>query len=204
MYNSIEIIVPIFLLLIGGISITILTKFTAKWIYVHHFLERFGYFAVALVSALVIIFLMLLQWIIYQNPDKFNLAYLFIGIIIGIIFGMLPKSNSVILHKNEEWFMKAVALEFLLIIYAFASLYFFIELISGGSFIGFAPWNNFLSGIFEFLYLSISIFSTVGFGDIQPVTTIAKFAVCVELLIMFRTITLAALVVTKDRNIPTT
>ncbi len=190
----------ILLLILGTVLITILTRLSIKWIVGHNFLQKYGDMAVVIVTSFVTLMLLLLKFLMYQNSDNFYLAYFVVGIILGIIFGMLPKSNNVVVNIKKKWFIHAVVLEFLLIIYAFASLFFCIEIIAVGSFEGYTPWNNFFLGVLEFLYYSISVFSTAGFGDIHPVSAVAKIAVCAELLVMFRTITLGAIVFTKTKN----
>lgn len=181
-------------MLLGAILLTISVKCFAKWIIEKHTIEKLGYIAVVVVIAV----LTTLKWIIYQNHDEIYLSFLLIGIILGVILGMVPKSNKILKNKNEHWFMHAIVMYFLLVIYAFASLFYCIEIVFPGSFTGYTEWTNFFSGMVEFLYFSVVTFATVGFGDIQPVSTMAKMAVCAEILVMFRTITLGALFISKD------
>lgn len=187
----------IILILIGIVLITISVKSLAKWLVEKHTIETIGYLAVILGIGL----LMTLKWIIYQNHNKVYLTYLLIGMILGVIIGMVPKSTSVLIYKKEHWFMHAVFMYFALIIYAFASLFYCIEIITPGSFTGYTPWNNFFEGIIEFVYFSTVTFSTVGFGDIHPTSSVAKLAVCAEIMITFRTITLGASFATKNDSI---
>lgn len=185
---------PILLILAGAVLVTISVKYIAMWMIRGRTVRKIGY----PIAVAVIVILMIAKWLIYQNHDRVYLTYVLIGAIVGIIFGMLPKTKRVLISKKECWFMDAVAIYFLLIIYAFASLYFCIEIVAEGSFAGYTPWNSFWAGIGEFLYFSISTFSTVGFGDIHPVSTIAKFASCAEILVMFRTVTLGALFISRE------
>lgn len=185
---------PILVLLLGATLITLAIKGAIGWLLQRHTLAQVGYFAVTG----IILLLMLLQWFLYKNAERTYFNYLVIGGILGIICGMVPKSNQFLQYKKERWFMHVVTMYFLVVIYAFSALYFCIEHITPGSFSGYAPWGNFFQALVEFAYLSIAAFSTVGFGDICPLSTMAKLAVCAEMLVMFRTLTIGALFLTDD------
>ncbi len=185
----------IMIILAGMVLITIAVKKSAKWLIEKREVEKNGYIAVVGIGGL----LLFLKWILYHNPENTYLAYLVIGIILGLIAGMVPKSNKMVTRKTEKWLPHAIIMYFFVVIYAFASLYFCIEILLPNSFFGISQWDKFFVDVFEFIYFSVVTFATVGFGDIYPVSLLAKFAVCLEILVTFRTITLGAFFITKEK-----
>ena len=44
---------------------------------------------------------------------------------------------------------------------------------------------SYISNLYQFFYFSFITFSTVGYGDISPISNVAKFIVMLELLLSF-------------------
>lgn len=73
-----------------------------------------------------------------------------------------------------------------LTIFSFATDYACIYQFDHFSFEGFSSNSeNYFFNLFHFFYFSVITFSTVGYGDITPVSEIAKFVVLLEIFLSF-------------------
>lgn len=71
-------------------------------------------------------------------------------------------------------------------IFSFATDYTCLYLFSHSSFEGVLDYSNsYIYNLYHFFYFSVITFSTVGYGDITPVSEIAKFVVMLEIFLSF-------------------
>ena len=118
-------------------------------------------------------------WILYVHPNKTIAvigtlaAVLFTAVVIVGILGFILKSEKV----SREIIYAAILL-YLLAALMWANLYTFLELVDPSSFnidISYANFN-----LMEFKYYSIVTITTLGYGDIIPVTDVAKTFAALE------------------------
>ena len=90
-------------------------------------------------------------------------------------------------HKEFDFpeFMGFVVTSILLVILSFAIDYYCLFRINAQAFAGLIPKQNILTEFISFVYYSISVFTTAGFGDIKPNSTSAQIFVSTELMIAF-------------------
>lgn len=82
-------------------------------------------------------------------------------------------------------FLGFVVVSILLVIFSFAIDYYCLFRIDAHSFAGVIAKQNILTEFINFIYYSISVFTTAGFGDIKPNSTSAQIFVSTELMIAF-------------------
>ncbi len=82
-------------------------------------------------------------------------------------------------------FMGFVVVSILLVILSFAIDYYCLFRIDAQSFAGVTAKQSILTEFISFIYYSISVFTTAGFGDIKPNSTSAQIFVSTELMIAF-------------------
>jgi hypothetical protein len=85
-----------------------------------------------------------------------------------------------------------IFLSIILIIFMFSQIYFYIYRIDNTSFIGIDNSSS-LSLFTDFFYFSTITFTTLGYGDITPVTVLSKFIVIIESLVLSVFISIIAL-----------
>jgi hypothetical protein len=74
----------------------------------------------------------------------------------------------------------------LIIIFSFATDYTCLFQFNQVAFDGMPSYSNtYIYNLYHFFYFSVITFSTVGFGDITPVSDIAKFVVMLEIFLSF-------------------
>ncbi len=90
-------------------------------------------------------------------------------------------------HKEFYFheFISFAVVSILLVIMSFAIDYYCLFRISADSFAGTIPKSNIVTEFISFIYYSISVFTTAGFGDIKPNSTNAQVFVSMELMIAF-------------------
>ena len=174
----------ILLCLIGGLLVLepIVSRFVAARIFLQIFLTAIVIFMVYIISGKkrVIIFNVLLAivlfvsiWLQHVYPNKGLLA---IGMIAGVLLTGLVIANflAVMLQSDEVTpaVIYAALLSYLLAALMWAFLYTFLELVDPASFnIDLSQPEDYLS---EFQYYSFVTITTLGYGDITPVTGVAK------------------------------
>lgn len=89
---------------------------------------------------------------------------------------------------NFVVFMKLMSMNIALTVLSFATDYYSIYHIYPGSFIGLRETASVAFNFAEFIYFSVTTFSTTGLGDIFPNSLAAKYLVCLEVIIAFITI----------------
>lgn len=70
-------------------------------------------------------------------------------------------------------------------IFSFALDYTCIYHANQETFTGFEESNSYISNLFDFSYFSVITFSTVGYGDMAPISSSAKLLVIMEILLSF-------------------
>jgi hypothetical protein len=172
------------LCLIGGLLVLepIVSRFIAARIFLQIFLTAIVIFMVYIISGKkrVIIFNVLLaivmlvsMWLQYVYPNKGVLA---IGMIAGVLFtGLVIANFLAIMFQSDEITREvifAALLSYLLAALMWAFLYTFLELVDPASFnIDLSQPEGYLS---EFQYYSFVTITTLGYGDITPMTGVAK------------------------------
>lgn len=73
-----------------------------------------------------------------------------------------------------------------IIIFSFATDYTCLYQFNQTTFEGISTFSNtYLHNLYQFFYFSIITFSTVGFGDITPISDVAKFVIMLEIFLSF-------------------
>lgn len=73
-----------------------------------------------------------------------------------------------------------------IIVFSFATDYTCLYQFNQSAFVGVPEFSNtYLFNLYHFFYFSVITFSTVGFGDITPVSDVAKFVVMLEIFLSF-------------------
>jgi len=85
-------------------------------------------------------------------------------------------------------FMKLMGMNIMLTVLSFASDFYILFHIYPESFSGLRATGSDAFNFFEFVYFSVTTFSTTGLGDIYPNSLSAKYLVCMEVIISFVTI----------------
>jgi hypothetical protein len=174
----------ILLCLIGGLLVLepILSRFVAARIFLHIFLTTIFIYTVYIIrgkkrhiifNVLSAIVLFVSIWLQYVYPNKGILA---IGMIAGVLLTGLVIANflSIMLQSDEitPAVIYAALLSYLLAALMWAFLYTFLKLVDPASFnIDLSQPEDYLS---EFQYYSFVTITTLGYGDITPVTRVAK------------------------------
>jgi len=73
-----------------------------------------------------------------------------------------------------------------IIVFSFATDYTCLYQFDHAAFEGIPDFSNtYLFNLYHFFYFSVITFSTVGFGDITPVSDVAKFVIMLEIFLSF-------------------
>ena len=105
------------------------------------------------------------------------------GYFIFFVFRTIKETAHREFDFNE--FMAFVVVSILLVIFSFAIDYYCLFRIDVHSFAGVIAKQNIVTEFISFIYYSISVFTTAGFGDIKPNSTSAQIFVSTELMIAF-------------------
>jgi hypothetical protein len=174
----------ILLCLIGGLLVLepILSRFVAARIFLHIFLTAIFIHTVYTIrgkkrriifNVLPAIVLLVSIWSQYVYPNKGVLA---IGMIAGVLFAGSVIANFLVSMFQSDKVTRetiyAALLSYLLAALMWAFLYTFLKLVDPASFnIDLSQPEGYLS---EFWYYSFVTITTLGYGDITPVTGVAK------------------------------
>ncbi len=174
----------ILLCLIVGLLVLepILSRFVAARIFLHIFLTAIFIYMVYIIrgkkrqiifNVLLAIVLLVSVWLQYVYPNKEVLA---IGMIAGVLLiGLVIANFLAIMFQSDEVTRTVIfmaLLSYLLAALMWAFLYTFLELVDPASFnIDLSQIEGYLS---EFKYYSFVTITTLGYGDITPVTGVAK------------------------------
>lgn len=126
-------------------------------------------------TSTVVLFLLYAVWPLQGHPGTSAVAYLVIGLsAIFIIFGLQVRS---ILGSSRPALraVEALATSIPLVLVAFASGYLVLSESDPSAF------SEPLSRVSS-IYFTITVFATVGFGDITPVQDVARIAVSIQML----------------------
>lgn len=149
-----------------------------------HFKTTYKYLAVILAGLAIF----LLDYYELANPDADEIVLFIISILKGAYFiYFVFRTIKVTIHKDFYFheFLTFVVISILLVILSFAIDYYCLFRIKGDAFAGLVTKSNILTEFISFLYFSISVFTTAGFGDIKPNNTTSQIMVSTELMIAF-------------------
>ena len=179
------------------VLVPILNRFTAARVFLEIFLTAIIISMVYVISnkkgfviaSVILAVVMLVSfWLVYFTQNKWIAAIgmvtgvLFVGLVISNILGSMLKSEG----ADREIIYKAILL-YLLAALMWAFLYTFLELVDPASFnIDLDQSRGYL---LVFQYYSFVTITTLGYGDITPVTEVAKAfsvleAVCGQLYLV--------------------
>jgi voltage-gated potassium channel Kch len=113
------------------------------------------------------------------------IAFLKVLYFLGHSFKKIEDSTAWNITYNK--FILVILINISLLVLSFAVDYTCLFLIDANSFKGIMMHNP-MHIFFDFNYFSILTFSTVGYGDISPITSAAKLLVIMEVIISFVTI----------------
>ncbi len=141
-----------------------------------------------LVVILVGAIIFLLDYYEKISPD-FNEVVLFLlclcksAYFIYVTFSRIKKSLETEFFYHE--FFSFIIYNVLLIILSYAADFYCLYRIDGLAFHGMGEEKTIAGEFIAFIYFSIATFTTVGFGDIFPVSTSARIFVSTEVLLSF-------------------
>ena len=147
--------------------------------------RAFYRYAVVIVAGIIIF---LLDHYGLSN-DMLNEIILFVvnviksGYFIYFVFVRIKES----VHKDFYFdeFISFIGLSIVLIIISFAIDFYCLYQIDANSFFGVQHGGNMARDWVTFFYFSISAFTTAGFGDVHPVSSVAQVFVSMELMVAF-------------------
>lgn len=149
-----------------------------------HIKSTYKYFAVILLGLLIF----LLDYYGLADPVinevlLFALSIAKAAYFIFFVFQTIKETAHKEFYFHE--FISFAVVSILLVIMSFAIDYYCLFRISADSFAGTIPKSNIVTEFISFIYYSISVFTTAGFGDIKPNSTNAQLFVSMELMIAF-------------------
>jgi voltage-gated potassium channel Kch len=156
----------------------------------------FGKTAVPIFAILVVgvLYIVLMSFI-----DHRSFPFPIIILVLAVIKAILISSN--ILKQLSKMIRFCHSLERLLWVFglligisilSFATDYTCLYLFDHATFKGVpADSDSYIYNLYQFLYFSVTTFSTVGYGDIVPVSDIARFVVMLEIFLSFLIIVFA-------------
>lgn len=175
----------------------------------NHIREKFSYkllfestaLPVFTIIGITLIYVVLMTMIDHSTLLPFHIVVAVVALLKTIIItsATLKKLSKLIkiCHSLERllWFF---GLMILIIIFSFATDYTFLFQFNQMAFEGVPNFSNsYLYNLYHFFYFSVITFSTVGFGDITPVSDIAKFVVMLEIFLSFFIIVFALMNIKK-------
>ena len=86
------------------------------------------------------------------------------------------------------------------IIMTFAGVFYCIYLIDNKSFSNITESGNLLAQFIDFVYFSFVTFTTVGYGDIHPVSIVAKIFVIFEIIVLYMVIGVGVVILKGTLN----
>ncbi|MCW3110693.1 MAG: ion transporter [Segetibacter sp.] len=97
------------------------------------------------------------------------------------VFGQIKETAHKDFYFHE--FISFVVVSILLVIVSYSFDYYCLFRINPNAFSGLISRSNIGTELITFFYYSISVFTTAGFGDVRPTSTIAQIFVSTELMI---------------------
>lgn len=141
-------------------------------------------------SVVAVLSLSYVLWV-NENPDSLFLPILVVGLafvktifIVRLTFLQLSK----IIGESHQLthILTLFTVLIVLIIFSFSADYQALYVLNSESFKSARSFNDsFFMQFFEFMYFSLITFSSVGFGDIVPVSVSGKIIVILEILLSF-------------------
>lgn len=126
-----------------------------------------------------------------ENPDSLFLQLLIVGLALLktiVIIRLTFLQLSMIIGESHQLthILTLFTVLIVLIIFSFSADYQALYVLNSESFKSATSFNDsFFMQFFEFMYFSLITFSSVGFGDIVPVSVSGKIIVILEILLSF-------------------
>jgi hypothetical protein len=106
------------------------------------------------------------------------------GVIANVTLMKVSKLMNVCHSLNDM--ILTFSLLILITLFSFATDYTCLFQLNSESFDGLVHFSSlYMYNLYQFFYFSVTTFSTVGFGDISPVSDVAKFIVMLEIFLSF-------------------
>ena len=141
-----------------------------------------------LVLGIGVFYLIIMSFI---DHTYYPIAYIILFLAIlktGVIANISLKKVSKLINDCHSLNNMILTFSFIILItlFSFATDYTCLYQSNSESFYGLETnSNSYLYNLFQFFYFSVTTFSTVGFGDINPVSDVAKFIVMLEIFLSF-------------------
>jgi len=137
----------------------------------------------------IALFYVVLMSIIDHSSIPFHIIIAAAALVKTIIITMTTLkqlSKLIKICHSLERLLWVFGLIVVIIIFSFATDYTCLFQFNHLSFDGIPEYSNtYIYNLYHFFYFSVITFSTVGFGDITPVSDIAKFVIMLEIFLSF-------------------
>ncbi|MBU3026081.1 ion channel [Zobellia galactanivorans] len=149
-------------------------------------LFRKAWITITIVSAVAVLDI----WLISNIGVEWTIWIVFLLTLIKIFFIVRLSFNQLVKIIGQSHMLSHILVLFALliglIIFSFASDYATLHLIDSANFKNsIEASSSIIIVFFEYLYLSIITFSSVGYGDVVPVSIVAKATVILEVALRF-------------------
>lgn len=106
-------------------------------------------------------------------------------ILLSIVRQMIRNMKAFVNDGSQPHAMHMISTYVINVIIVFAFLYFCIYTFNTASFSGISVANSQYTTYFDFIYFSFITFATIGYGDIYPVSQLAKLIVIVQIILFY-------------------
>lgn len=147
-----------------------------------------------IVIGIALLYIILMSLVDHSSwPFHFIIATAALGKTVLIAITTLKQLSKLIeICHSLERLLWVFGLILIISIFSFATDYTCLFQFSHATFEGVPDYSNsYISNLYHFFYFSVITFSTVGYGDITPVSDIAKFVVMLEIFLSFLIIVFA-------------
>lgn len=147
-----------------------------------------------IVATILVFVISLLEWLLCQAsiPKGVMLSVIFAGCLVKVCYVMFRCFRRIvnIAHKDVPYhtFLGFVALNILLVVFAFSLDYYFVYKMDPNSFSGLETAQTPIQCYFKLFYLSLLLFTNMGVANVVPVTIPAEALVMLEAIASFGTL----------------